>query len=158
MMPRPHLTRRVQGFSLIELLVALIVVSLGLGGILYTQARGMQALNGNGWRAQAAVLAEHVIDRARANPRGDYTVAFATTPSGTDVAGRDLATWKLQLGRSLPAGDGEITITPRTDAVTNRVFDEISVVIRWDDRRAGAGDPGSEQLRHMRVQGLRAQP
>ena len=152
------IAHRHHGFSLVELLVALIVVSLGLGGILLSQARGMQALNGNSWRAQAAVLAEHVIDRARANPTGNYTVAFAVTPSGADVTGRDLATWKKQLGRSLPAGDGEITITPRTDTVTGRVFDEINVVIRWDDRRAGAGDSGSEQLRYMRVQGLRAQP
>ncbi|MCX7229470.1 MAG: prepilin-type N-terminal cleavage/methylation domain-containing protein [Burkholderiales bacterium] len=157
-MPPHAIAHRHHGFSLIELLVALIVVSLGLGGILFSQARGMQALNGNSWRAQAAVLAEHVIDRARANPTGNYTVAFSVTPSGADVTGRDLATWKAQLGRSLPAGDGEITITPRTDTVTGRVFDEINVVVRWDDRRAGAGDPGSEQLRHMRVQGLRAQP
>ena len=150
--------RRHQGFSLIELLVALIVVSLGLGGILFSQARGMQALNGNSWRAQAAVLAEHVIDRARANPTGNYTLLFADTPSGTDVTGRDLVAWRDQLARSLPAGTGEITLTPRTDPVTQRVFDEINVVIRWDDRRAGVGDLGSEQLRHMRVQGLRVQP
>jgi type IV pilus assembly protein PilV len=157
-MPTPVSTHPQRGFSLLELLVALIVVSLGLGSILYSQARGMQALNGNSWRAQAAVLAEHVIDRARANPTGNYTVAFRATPSGDGVTERDLATWKAQLSRSLPAGNGEITVTQRTDTVTGRVFDEINVVIRWDDRRAGAGDSGSEQLRHMRVQGLRARP
>jgi type IV pilus assembly protein PilV len=157
-MPAPVSTHHQRGFSLLELLVALIVVSLGLGSILYSQARGMQALNGNSWRAQAAVLAEHVIDRARANPTGNYTIAFSATPRGAGVTERDLATWKAQLGRSLPAGNGEITVTQRTDTVTGRVFDEINVVIRWDDRRAGAGDSGSEQLRHMRVQGFRAQP
>ena len=153
--PPPPLNR---GFSLIELLVAIVVVSLGLGGILYAQGRGLQALNGNSWRAQAAVLAEHVVDRARANPAGSYTVSFGTTPTGSEVEQRDLATWKTQLARSLPAGDGEITVTTRTDASTGRQFDEISVVVRWDDRRAGAGDEGSEQLRHLRVQGFRALP
>jgi type IV pilus assembly protein PilV len=157
-MPPPAVTHRQRGFSLLELLVALIVVSLGLGSVLYSQARGMQALNGNSWRAQAAVLAEHMIDRARANPAGNYTLLFTDTPGTSDVVGRDLTAWRGQLQRSLPAGTGEITLTPRTDTVTGRVFDEINVVIRWDDRRGGAGDSGSDQLRHMRVQGLRAQP
>jgi prepilin-type N-terminal cleavage/methylation domain-containing protein len=75
-----------EGFSLIELMVALIVLSLGLGGILFAQTRGMQALNGNSWRAQAAVLAEQVIDRARANPMEAYTVAFGVAPVGGGVA------------------------------------------------------------------------
>jgi len=60
--------RHASGFSMIEVLVALVVVSLGIGGILIAQARGYQALNGAGFRAQAAVLAEQIIDRARANP------------------------------------------------------------------------------------------
>jgi type IV pilus assembly protein PilV len=157
-MPVSAFTHRQSGFSLLELLVAVVVVSLGLGSVLYSQARGIQALNGNSWRAQAAVLAEHVIDRARANPTGNYTLLFTETPGTTDVVGRDLTTWRRQLEDSLPVGTGEITITPRTDTVTGRVFDEINVVIRWDDRRAGAGNSDSEQLRHMRVQGFRAQP
>lgn len=157
-MPIRPLSRSSRGFSLIELLVALIVVSLGLGGILYAQGRGVQALNGNSWRAQAAVLAEHVVDRARANPTGAYAVAFGSTPTGSTVEQRDIGTWKAQLARSLPAGDGEITVTTRTDATTGRDFDEINVVVRWDDRRAGADDGGSAQLRHLRVQGYRALP
>jgi type IV pilus assembly protein PilV len=157
MPPRPYAARS-EGFSLIELMVALIVLSLGLGGILFAQTRGMQALNGNSWRAQAAVLAEQVIDRARANPMEAYTVAFGTVPSGNGVAQRDLGTWKAQLARSMPSGDGEITVQTRTDAATGRQFDEINVVVRWDDRRAGAGDVGGELLRHLRVQGYRALP
>ncbi len=157
-MPLRPPSRHSSGFSLIELLVAIIVVSLGLGGILYAQGRGLQALNGNSWRAQAAVLAEHVVDRARANPTGSYEVNFGETPTGSSVEKRDLAMWKTQLARSLPVGDGEITVTTRTDASTGRQFDEISVVVRWDDRRAGAGDEGLEQLRHLRVQGFRPLP
>jgi type IV pilus assembly protein PilV len=156
-MPAPAFTHRQRGFSLVELLVAVIVVSLGLGGLLYSQARGMQALNGNSWRAQAAVLAEQMIDRARANPTGDYSLGFDDEP-GSDVVGRELTIWRGQLQRSLPAGNGEITTTQKPDSVTGRSFDEINVVIRWDDRRAGAGDNGSQQLRYMRAQGFRAQP
>lgn len=157
MPPRPRVPCS-EGFSLIEFMVALIVLSLGLGGILFAQTRGVQALNGNSWRAQAAVLAEQVIDRARANPMEAYTVDFGDAPDGDSVAQRDLGTWKLQLSRSMPSGDGEITVQTRTDATTGRQFDEINVVVRWDDRRAGAGDLGSAQLRHLRTQGYRALP
>lgn len=154
-MIRPTPTGRAHGFSIIELLVALIVVSLGLGGILYSHARGMQALNGNSWRAQAAVLAEHVIERARANPGVAYTIDFGETRTGSAVVDRDLALWKTQLGRTLPSGDGRITTTRVTDTASGQAFDRVDVTVSWDDQRAGVNPSAGTQIRYLRIQAFR---
>ena len=146
------------GFSLIELMVALLVVSLGLGGILMAQARGYQALNGTGFRAQAAVLGEQILDRARANPIESYSAAFGATGGSGATSTRDLTTWKIQLARTLPAGDGRITTTIQADPVTGRSYERLDVVVGWDDRRAGAGDTGGQQMRYLLIWGFRSIP
>jgi type IV pilus assembly protein PilV len=154
----PALHRRAQGFSLIELMVALIVVSLGLGGVLMAQARGYQALNGTGFRTQAALLAEQIMDRARANPTEAYTVSFGSTGGSGPTSVGDLSTWKAQLARTLPAGDGRITTTAQPDPTTGRSFERLEVVVGWDDRRAGAGDMGTQQMRYITIHGFRSRP
>lgn len=158
---RPRSTGRnlpAGGFSLIELLVALVVVSLGIGGILMAQTRGYQSLNGTGFRVQAALLAEQIVDRARANPGEPYAIGFGEAGPGNAVNGRDLASWKAQLARTLPAGDGRITVTAQSDPTTGRNFERLDVVVGWDDRRAGAGDTGSAQMRYLTIQGFRGLP
>ncbi len=155
---RPARGPRAAGFSLIELLVALVVVSLGMGGILMAQARGYQALNGTGFRTQAALLAEQIVDRARANPGENYTVAFGASTGSGATSTRDLATWKTQLARTLPAGDGRITATAQADPTTGRTYERLDVVVGWDDRRAGAGDDGTAQMRYLMFQGFRSTP
>lgn len=146
------------GFSMLELLVALVVVSLGLGGILYSQARSVQTLNASGWRAQAAVLAEHIIERARANPGVPYTVAFDTTPSGNTVSEMDIRAWKTQLGRNLPQGDGRIVTSTTVDAASGDTFEMMDVMVRWDDQRGGPTDATSTDLRFLRIQAYRIAP
>lgn len=149
--------RHVAGFSILELLVAIVVVSLGMGGILYSQARGLQALNANSWRAQAAVLSEHVIERARANPRAAYQINFGETRTctATAVADCDLRRWKDQLGRTLPQGDGRIVVSTVNDPATGQQFERLDVTVRWDDQRAGASNETGTQLRHLRIQAFR---
>ena len=101
------------------------------------------------------MLAEHVIERARANPGAAYTVAFGTTPSGSSVVERDLAVWKTQLGRTLPSGDGRITTTRVTDADSGQAFDRIDVTVTWDDQRAGVNPSTGAQPRYLLIQAFR---
>jgi Tfp pilus assembly protein PilV len=144
--------------SLIEVLVALVVVSLGIGGILMAQARGYQSLNGTGFRVQAAVLAEQIVDRARANPTESYVVAFGASGGVGPNSIRDLEVWKAQLARTLPSGDGRITTTSLADPLTGRNYERLEVVVGWDDRRAGAGDTGAEQMRYLTIRAFRSLP
>jgi type IV pilus assembly protein PilV len=119
---------RMAGVSLLEALMALLVVSLGLLallGLLTTAAR----LGKTGQsRALANLLAQDITDRMRANPaaarEGDYelpTVALAQSrppaappcaASGActpqELAQHDLAFWQAVLFNNLPAGTGHV--------------------------------------------------
>lgn len=150
------LPRRAAGFALIEVLVAIVIVSLGIGGVLFAQTRGLGAMTGAGWRAQASVLAEFALDRARANPDESYAVDFGPYSSGASLHSKDLASWKTHLENTLPAGDGRITSTLFNDPLTGRRFERLDVLVRWDDRRAGAGDRGAARPSYVLVQGVRA--
>lgn len=74
------------GFSLIEVLVALAVLSIGLLGLAALQVTSIRFNHQSYQRTQATVLIYEVIDRMRANPNGlaNYVIAIgAATPSFT---------------------------------------------------------------------------
>jgi type IV pilus assembly protein PilV len=121
-----------KGFTLVEALVALLVLSIGLLGVAALQLTALQNNNNALFRSQATYLAYDITDRIRANRStaltgGGYVVAYGAAPSGTTVERNDIRAWKTMLGATLPAGDGSIAI----DAATG----EAVIRIRWDDSK-----------------------
>jgi type IV pilus assembly protein PilV len=131
----PPSTQR--GVSLIEVLVAIVVLSIGLLGLAGLQASGLRVGQSSIHRSQAAQLAYDVVDRIRVNVAhaGLYSHALsdampscsAAPTTGEDVAPCDLRDWRLRL-QSLPSGKGSVAVDGT----------EVTVVIQWDDTR-GAG-------------------
>lgn len=120
-----------RGFSLIEVLVAIAVLSIGLLGMGALQVSGLRVGQGSFYRAQAAQFAIDMADRMRANQgaaRNYGLTMAASAPTGTSVLDRDRADWLAKL-RNLPGGDGAIAI----DLVNNLV----TITVQWDDSRAG---------------------
>ncbi|MFK7816518.1 MAG: type IV pilus modification protein PilV [Gammaproteobacteria bacterium] len=72
--------RRMSGLSLIEILVTVVVLSIGLLGIAGMQAFGMRYSHDSYARSQGNLLANELIERMRANPdavnNGDYKTAM----------------------------------------------------------------------------------
>jgi type IV pilus assembly protein PilV len=139
--------RRLRGVSLVEVLVAVVVLSIGLLGLAGLQASGMRVGLSSIHRSQAAQLAYDVIDRMRVNVAnaGAYNLAIGTAaPGGSTIAERDLQDWRARL-LSLPAGTGSIAVNGS----------QVTVVVQWDDTR-GVGvlrDGGSaEQAERTRLQ------
>ena len=131
-MRQPPLGQR--GFTLIEVMVAVIVLSIGLLGLAALQTTGLRNNHSAYYRSQATFLAYDIIDRMRANrdaaTAGNYDLAISATPSGgSSIAAADQVEWINSLGNLLPSGDGSIAVTPATGAAT--------VVVQWDDQRAG---------------------
>lgn len=110
---RDRLLRHSAGASLIEVLVAIIVLSLGLLGLAGMQASSLKAMQSAESRSRASLQIQDIIDRMRANRRpadeGAYDLALGDAPAAGDaVAAEDLRQWKAALGRALPDGDGSI--------------------------------------------------
>jgi len=78
MMPRAQARRAVFGIGLIEVLVALIVISIGVLGTTGMQLSGMRHSAGGLERSKALMQAENLAARMRINPAGDYG-AFDTS-------------------------------------------------------------------------------
>jgi len=72
-MSRPAAFRRAapaRGFTLLEVLIAIVIFSIGLFGIAGLQASGMRFTQGSQLRLVAVSQAEAIADRMRANPAG----------------------------------------------------------------------------------------
>ncbi|HET6633125.1 MAG TPA: type IV pilus modification protein PilV [Rhodanobacteraceae bacterium] len=113
-------TRNRTGFGLIEVLVAVLVFSLGLIGLAGLMVMSTQANHGAFIRTQATFLAQNMADRMRANPVGLWADAYDDTypVTGTalacseaspctpaQVAVRDKQQWSTMLKQLLPDDD-----------------------------------------------------
>ena len=124
------LSRSQRGLTLIEVLIAVLVFSLGLIGLAGLLIVSTQANHGAYLRTQASFLAHAMADRMRANPAavwagrynsGAYPLAVAPPAcasaagcSPAQVAQRDQALWSRQIGQFLPASTAAIACTPAT--------------------------------------------
>ncbi len=107
-------SKRLQGFNLIEVLIALIILSVGMLGIAGLYVHSMQAGRTSLFRHHAVTLAGDVADRIRANPRAlaAYALAGANnncvaggidcTPA--EMAANDIFLWQQQAVDTLPTG------------------------------------------------------
>ena len=87
--------RNLAGFTLIEVLVALVILSLGILGVVALQAASLRNTTASSQRSIAINLASDISDRMRANPAGlmlgDYIYANYSGTSVTGVATADCA-------------------------------------------------------------------
>lgn len=131
------------GLSLIEMLIALLVVSVGLLGMAGLQAYSLRMNTSAYYRSQANTLAYEILDAMRTNREsaktGGYNITFSANGAGTGQAAKDLAGWLGTLRLVLPSGDGQI-------ACGNAALEGVcSVTVAWDDTRSvTGGDCGSK--------------
>ena len=106
--------KRMQGFNLVEVLIALIIMSVGMLGIAGLYVHSMQAGRTSLFRHQAVTLVGDIADRIRANPTavGAYALAGANNncvAGGIDcspaaMAANDIFLWQQQAVETLPTG------------------------------------------------------
>ena len=123
--------KAIRGFTLLEVLIALLVLSVGLLGLASLQTRGLAAGHNAYLRSQAVLLARDMAERIRANNNlvlstessesNAYSTEFAREPGTSDcvnadcnpaqLANFDVDQWLQSLATILPSGDGRIRKT-----------------------------------------------
>jgi type IV pilus assembly protein PilV len=134
------------GFTLLEVLVALLVLTIGLLGLAALQASGTRYVHGSYLRSQAVIQAYDMADRIRANlpgvQAGDYTDlsgipsthsdCTSSSCSAAQMAQFDLWQWNTANASLLPSGAGTVTIAanPGVCAVANCVC---TITVSWNE-------------------------
>lgn len=135
-MPNSHFSdrshNRVGGFTLIEVLIALIIMSVGMLGIAGLYVHSMQAGRTSMFRHHAVTLAGDVADRIRANTQAFAAYAGAGANNncvnggidctGPQMAANDIFLWNQQAAANLPGGNVGIVfsnaVVPPTYQIT----------------------------------------
>ena len=167
-------TRSQAGFSLIEVLVAMLILAIGLLGLAALQTQGVRFNNDAYIRTQGTTIAYDIIDKMRVNRGNAASYDFITTPANKPVknavppsgfytwaAGEtpyncnpllatvlnDLACWLNSVELILPLGAGTIT---QQAAPNTTLFD---VSISWLDRQFKTAPLCNAQVNHAWVGG-----
>ena len=78
--PRNH-----QGFTLVEIMVTMVVMSIGFLGLAGLQATALRSNSGANLRTQAVLYANDMAERIRANPAGVTTNQFLNVDSTANI-------------------------------------------------------------------------
>ena len=150
--------QRQSGFTLIEILVASLILAIGLVGVAGLQALSLKNNQSAFMRSQATALAYDLADRMRANKQaaeaGAYDPANAAFTTGcrtntgcvpNTMAQHDLSEWNSLIAEYLPSGQGFVCIdsTPNDGADAGSPDcdgngSQFAIKLWWDDNRDGA--------------------
>ena len=109
---------------MIEILISMVIIAIGVMGAIGLKIASTRAVGDSNLRSMAAMYAQDIMERARANKTraaaGEYNLAAgATAPaSPTTIAQIDVAQWAAQLSNNLPSGRGTVSIAAGTATVT----------------------------------------
>lgn len=142
------------GYSLVEVLVALLVLSIGLLGLAALQTTGMKFNHQSYARTQAAFQTYDIVDRMRVNKTGSGGTAYATyddidftdLPTITtncesaactqaELATFDINKWKVATAALLPSGQaaicrGTFNATFTTCTAGGSIY---HIVVQWQE-------------------------
>jgi type IV pilus assembly protein PilV len=150
----PISRRAARGVSLIEALIAVLLLSLSALAFAALQLRGLSGNASAMWRSKAVQMTLEMADRMRANQPGVSAGAYdsllepgsapncgtssACTPAQT--AALDYASWSVAAGHELPGGSGVVCVDSTPDDGTAGAPDcdgsggTYAVKVFWSER------------------------
>ena len=153
--------RRTQsGASLIEVMVAVMILGIGLLGIGAMQAVALRNGQSSLERTQAVIQTYAILDVIRANknnalagyyntgttPRCDVSTINADDPGGAQSAQGDVNTWLGSLKEAMGGGATDSTTCGAISCAGNTIDGTTcTVTVQWDDSR-GRGVAAEEVL------------
>lgn len=138
---------RQSGFSMIEVLVAVLVLALGLLGFALLQTTNLRFTQSANYRTEATNLAYDLLDQMRANrfqagqyagstgagfAPGSLAYAACTRPVGAATIASNILRWKCQVVEALG---------PTAGAAVTYADGDVRVTITWGDQRWDPQNP-----------------
>ena len=142
------------GVGLIEVLIAVLVLSLGFLGMAALQARSLSTNNSAMARSMATVASYTILDAMRADLAnaasggyvGKVTANACAAPAGASaLAGAQLVQWCNELAQNLGAS-ASTTGTIACTAATGTSTAYCTITVQFDDSRAGVGGTSTQQV------------
>lgn len=151
-----NLSSQQSGFSIIEVLISVLVISIGLLGMAGLQTTGIQQSHNSYLKTQASMLAYDMADRMRSNLEGvaaghyndidngklnlissEPTCSDSSACTAEETANLDIFQWTSadsdgSLKSALPTGHGMVTND-------GGIF---TITVLWDENRTGATGKG----------------
>ena len=116
-----------QGMTLIEVLVALLILTVGLLGAAAVQINALKYTYSSRMTSQASFIAYDMMDRIRANSGANYTITPPTSANPGNARDQDLYDFTTSIVNfGGPTATGSITLNQRVYTIT----------ITWSDARA----------------------
>lgn len=142
MLSMPHFgvsKNKQRGFNLLEVLISVVVLSIGLLGIAAMQLKMMRFNHSAHMRSTAIAQVNNMIDRMRANYDGvqagqyDNISGIPSAPNCSEctvseIAQQDTYIWNTYNNELLPSGQGQVT----------KSNGKYTITLRWDNNRTGA--------------------
>ncbi len=129
------------GFTLVEVMVALVIFTISLLGLAGLQAAALRDNHLANQNTIATQLAEDMAERIRANPAGvssgDYNAisakpgaqdCYGSSCTSSQIAQMDAYQWFTAIQNLLPSGTGTVTANG----------DQFVITVMWDQERTGA--------------------
>lgn len=143
--------RRARGFTLVEVLVALVVLTVGMLGVAVLYVEGLRMNRTSVYRTLAVGLAADMADRIRANRR--VPAGYAGAGPGADnncvngverctpleQAADDWFHWLNEVRTNLPTG-----VQARVDVIAAGTLNHYDITLTWPE--AGQAAPLSYTL------------
>lgn len=126
---------RQQGFSLLEVLIAVLVLAIGVLGAALLQTSALRYSASAADQTQATFIAYDMLDRMRANAAELSSYATSVSPgcdprpAATSILTTDLTDFAHAVSCQLPGGQGDVAIDGQQATVT----------ITWSEERIVAG-------------------
>lgn len=131
--------RSQSGVTLVEVLVAVLVLSVGLLGLAGLQTSALRNNQSSMERSLAVIESYGIVDAMRADrdnaENGAFDIGLEDSPTGGSFAGNELTKWRNRLIAQLgPGATGSIACNGR----------QCTIIVQWDDSR-GSHDASDAQ-------------
>lgn len=95
-------TTQVSGFTLIEVLITVVILSIGLLGMAGIQIQGLRGTTSSTVRSQATILANDIAERIHMNAGGVFIIQNNGDPAPTNQQYSDVDTSAITCGEQIP--------------------------------------------------------